>query len=75
MVEGTALRAIAEGPDTRVLDPPNKRGLLSTAALALLCGCMEPKGSADGLTLAEAVNAIGAAGMNGRKPAGRDTPN
>jgi hypothetical protein len=68
MVEGTALRAIAEGPDTRVLDPPNKRGLLSTAAMALLCGCMQPKGNSDGLSLAEKVNAMGAAGSAGRKP-------
>ena len=68
MVEGTALRAMAEGPDTRVLDPPNKRGLLSTAAMALLCGCMEPKGAEDGLSLTDAVNAIAAAGSAGRKP-------
>ena len=61
MVEGTALRAMAEGPDTRVLDPPNKRGLLSTAALALICGAMEPKGHEDGLSLTEAVNAMAAA--------------
>ena len=60
MVEGTALRAMAEGPDTRVLDPPNKRALLSTAALGLICGCMEPKGREDGLSLAEAVNAMAA---------------
>jgi len=63
MVEGTALRAMAEGPDTRVLDPPNKRGLLSTAALGLICGCMEPKGREDGLSLAEAVNAMAAASV------------
>jgi hypothetical protein len=62
MVEGTALRAMAEGPDTRVLDPPNKRGLLSTAAMALIAGCMEPKGREDGLSLVEAVNALAAAG-------------
>ena len=61
MVEGTALRAMAEGPDTRVLDPPNKRALLSTAALGLICGCMEPKGREDGLSLADAVNAMAAA--------------
>lgn len=60
MVEGTALRAMAEGPDTRVLDPPNKRALLSTAALGLICGCMEPKGREDGLSLTEAVNAMAA---------------
>jgi hypothetical protein len=60
MVEGTALRAMAEGPDTRVLDPPNKRGLLSTAAMALIAGCMEPKGREDGLSLVQAVNALAA---------------
>jgi hypothetical protein len=70
MVEGTALRAMAEGPDTHVLDPPNKRGLLSTAALALITGAMQPKGRDDGLSLAEAVNAMAAAGTSDqpRKP-------
>ena len=65
MVEGCALRAMAEGPDSRIMDPPNKRSLLSTAALALMCGCMEPKGAEDGLSLTDAVNAMAAAGSGG----------
>lgn len=62
LVEGCALRAMAEGPETRVMDPPNKRGLLSTAALALVAGCMEPKGKEDGRSLAAFVNAMAADG-------------
>ena len=62
LVEGCALRAMAEGSTSRVLDPPSKRSLLSTAALALMSGCMEPKGNEDGLSLADTVNAMAAAG-------------
>ena len=65
LVEGCALRAMAEGPQTRVLDFESKRGLLSTAALALVAGAMRPKGQDDELSLAEAVNAMAAAGQAG----------
>ncbi|HWG22578.1 hypothetical protein [Actinospica sp.] len=65
LVEGCALRAMAEGPETRVLNVADKRGLLSTAALALLAGSMEPKGLEDGLSLAESINAMAAAGRKG----------
>jgi hypothetical protein len=65
LVEGCALRAMAEGPATRVLDFESKRSLLSTAALALLRGAMEPKGREDGLSIAQAVNAMAAAGQAG----------
>jgi hypothetical protein len=65
LVEGCALRAMAEGPETRVMDAANKRGLLSTAALALVSGCMEPKGHEDGLSLAEHVNAMARRGQAG----------
>ena len=60
LVEGCALRAMAEGPETRVLDTGNQRSLLSKAALALIRGSMEPKGLEDGLSLAESVNAMAA---------------
>lgn len=65
MVEGCALRAMAEGPETRVMDVVNKRGLLSTAALAIIAGSMEPKGHEDGLSLAQYVNSMAAAGRAG----------
>jgi hypothetical protein len=68
LVEGCALRAMAEGPKTRVMDPPNRRSLLSTAALALMGGCMEAKGAGDGLSLVQSVNALGVAGAGGRAP-------
>ena len=68
LVEGCALRAMAEGPETRVMDAKNRRSLLSTAALALMAGCMEPKGSEDGLSLTQSVNALAAAGPGGRAP-------
>jgi hypothetical protein len=70
LVEGCALRAMAEGPETRVMDVGGRRGLLSTAALALLAGCMEPKGHEDGLSLAASVNAMAAAGAAGRAGSG-----
>ena len=65
LVEGCALRAMAEGPETSVMDPANKRGLLSTAALALVAGCMEPKGHEDGLSLAQHVNLMAERGQAG----------
>jgi hypothetical protein len=65
LVEGCALRAMAEGPETRVLDVESKRGLLSTAALALVAGAMRPKCRDDGLSLAESVNAMAAEGQAG----------
>lgn len=68
LVEGCALRAMAEGPETRVMDSKNRRSLLSTAALALMAGCMEPKGAQDGLSLTQSVNALAAAGPESRAP-------
>jgi len=65
LVEGCALRAMAEGPETRVLDVADRRGLLGTAALALISGSMEPKGREDGLSLAESINAMARAGQAG----------
>lgn len=57
-VEGCALRAVAEGPDARVLDRTDHRSLMSIAALAVVRGCLEPKGAADGRSLQDAVNAM-----------------
>lgn len=57
-VEGCTLRAIAEGPDTRVMDRANRSGLLSVAALAIVHGSLESKGAEDGRNLADAVNAL-----------------
>lgn len=55
-VEGCALRAVAEGAHVRVLDRDGQRSLLGVAALAVVRGCLEPKGFEDGLCLADAVN-------------------
>jgi hypothetical protein len=65
-VEGCALRAVAEGPEERVLDRANRRSLLSIAALAIVRGCLEPKDAEDGLSLADAVNAMVTAPPSGR---------
>ena len=60
LVEGCALRAMAEGPETRIVDAAGNRSLLGKAAMAIIRGCMEPKGAQDGLSLAESVNAMAA---------------
>jgi len=60
LVEGCALRAMAEGPETRIVDAAGNRSLLGKAAMAIIRGCMEPKGAEDGLSLAESVNAMAA---------------
>jgi hypothetical protein len=52
------LRALAEGPEVSVLDRAEHRSLLSLASLAIVRGCLEPKDEADGLSLADAVNAL-----------------
>lgn len=57
-VEGCALRAIAEGPDARVLDRAERGGLLSVAALTIVLGALETRGAEDGRSLADAVNAL-----------------
>jgi hypothetical protein len=66
-VEGCGLRAVAEGPDACVLDRANRRSLLSIAALAVVRGCLEPKDAEDGLSLADAVNALVTAPPGGRE--------
>ena len=60
LVEGCALRAMAEGPSSRVMDAQNRRSLLSTAALAIMAGSMEPKGAENGLSLEQHLNGMAA---------------
>lgn len=63
-VEGCVLRAIAEGPEVRVLDRAGRGGLLSVAAMTVVLGALETEGAEDGRSLADAVNAL----VTGRPP-------
>ncbi|HEX4787319.1 MAG TPA: hypothetical protein VH372_02570 [Actinospica sp.] len=65
-VEGCALRAVAEGPEERVLDRADRRSLLGLAALAIVRGSLEPKDAEDGLSLTDAVNFMVTAPPGGR---------
>jgi hypothetical protein len=57
LLEGIAIREISD-PAANAIDHERGYSLLSTAALALIRGCLEPVESADGLSLTEAVNAL-----------------
>jgi hypothetical protein len=62
LADGLTLRALADpGPGTgtaRIIDHEKRFSLLGTGALALIAGCVEPSGSADGLTLEQAAARI-----------------
>lgn len=62
LADGLTLHALADpGPGrgtARVIDHEERSSLLSTGALALIVGCVEPSGSADGLTLEQAAARI-----------------
>lgn len=49
VAEGLALRQLAD-PNCRVVDHDRQRSLLGTAALALICGCLEPTDTPDSLS-------------------------
>ncbi|HEX4224437.1 MAG TPA: hypothetical protein VHZ97_18855 [Pseudonocardiaceae bacterium] len=55
MLEGLMIREISD-PDTMVIDNERGYALLSTAALALINGCLEPAEHTDGRSLIDAVN-------------------
>ena len=55
MLEGVVIREISD-PDAAVINHDEQRSLLSTAALALVNGCLEPAEHADGRSLIDAVN-------------------
>jgi hypothetical protein len=61
VVEGAMLRGIGD-ITAEIRDPVERRSLLGTAALAVLNGCLEPEGESDGLSLAQAVEAMAAHG-------------
>ena len=55
MLEGVVIREISD-PDALAIDHERQYSLLSTAALALVNGCLEPARHADGRSLIDAVN-------------------
>ena len=55
MLEGIVIREISD-PDAMIIDHERQYSLLSTAALALVNGCLEPAGQSDGRSLIESVN-------------------
>lgn len=57
VVEGVALHAMAT-PDAGIIDRARGRTLAGTALLALIRGCVERVGQADGLTLEQAIEAM-----------------
>jgi hypothetical protein len=57
VADGLAMRALAD-PDSRIIDRTRRRCLLSTAAFALIAGCLERADASDGLSLEQAVRAV-----------------